>query len=50
MFLDFISLVQTMSSSIYSKGYHIKECFVMTQTVGTYTTIVQMCVKSQVGY
>ena len=39
-----------MSSFIYSNSYHIKEWFVLTPTVGTYTIIVQMCVKSQVGY
>ena len=39
-----------MSSFIYSNLYHIKEWFVMTQTVGTYTFNVQMCVKLRVGY
>jgi hypothetical protein len=39
-----------MSSLIYSNSYHIKEWFVLTPTVGTYTLFVQMCVKSQVGY
>ena len=39
-----------MSSFIYSNSYHIKEWFVLTPTVGTYTLIVQMCVKSRVGY
>ena len=39
-----------MSSFIYSKSYHIKEWLVLTPTVGTYTLIVQMCVKSRVGY
>ena len=39
-----------MSSFIYSNTYHIKEWFVPTPTVETYTLIVQMCVKSQVGY
>ena len=39
-----------MSSFIYSNLYHIKEWFVLTPTVGTYTLIVQMCVKSRVGY
>ena len=38
-----------MSSFIYSNLYHIKEWFVRTPTVGTYTLIVQMCVKSRVG-
>ena len=39
-----------MSSFIYSNLYHIKEWFVMTPTVGTYTLFVQMCVNSRVGY
>ena len=39
-----------MSSFIYSNLYHFKEWFVMSPTVGTYTLIVQMCVKSRVGY
>ena len=39
-----------MLSFIYSNSYHIKEWFVLTPTVGTYTLIVQMCVQSQVGY
>ena len=39
-----------MSFFIYSNLYHIKEWFVMTPTVGTYTLIVQMCVKSRVGF
>ena len=39
-----------MSSFIYSISYHIKERFVLTPTVGTFTLIVQMCVKSRVGY
>ena len=39
-----------MVSFIYSNSYHIKEWFVMTPTVRTYTLIVQMCVKSRVGY
>ena len=39
-----------MSSFIYSNLYHIKEWFVMTPIVGTYTLVVQMCVKSRVGY
>ena len=39
-----------MSSFIYSNLYHIKEWFVLTPTVGTYTLIIQMCVKSRVGY
>ena len=39
-----------MPSFIYSNSYHIKEWFVLTPTVGTYTINVQMCVKSRVGY
>ena len=39
-----------MSSFIYLNLYHSKEWFVISPTVGTYTLIVQMCVKSQVGY
>ena len=39
-----------MSYSIYSNTYYIKEWFVLTPTVGTYTLIVQMCVKSWVGF
>ena len=39
-----------MSSLRYSNSYHIKECFVLTPTVGSYTIIVQMCVTSRVGY
>ena len=39
-----------MSYFIYSNSYHIKEWFVLTPSVGTYTLIAQMCVKSQVGY
>ena len=39
-----------MSSFIYSNLYHIKEWFVMTPTVGPNTLIVQMFVKSLVGY
>jgi hypothetical protein len=39
-----------MSSFIYSNLYYIKEWFVMSPTVGPYTLIVQMCVKSRVGY
>ena len=38
-----------MSSFIYSNSYHVKEWFVLTPTVGTYTLIVQMCVKLRVG-
>ena len=39
-----------MSSFIYSNSYHIKKWFVLTPTVRTYTLIVQMCVKSRLGY
>ena len=39
-----------MSSFIYSNSYHIKEWFGLTPTVGTHTLIVQMCLKSRVGY
>ena len=39
-----------MSSFLYSNSYHIKERFVLTPTEVTYTLIVQMCVKSRVGY
>ena len=39
-----------MYSFIYSNSYHIKELFVLTPTVRTYTLIVQMCKKSRVGY
>ena len=39
-----------MSSFNYSNSYHINEWFVLTPTVGTYTLIVQMCVKLRVGY
>ena len=39
-----------MSSFIYSNLYHIQEWYVRTPTVVTYTLIVQMCVKSRVGY
>ena len=39
-----------MSYFIYSNSYHSTEWFVLTPTVGTYTLIVQMCVKSRVGY
>ena len=39
-----------MSSFIYSNSYPIKEWFVLTPTGGGYTLIVQMCVKSRVGY
>ena len=39
-----------MPSFIYSNSYHIKEWFVLTPTVGTSKLVVQMCVKSRVGY
>ena len=39
-----------MSSFIYSNLYHIQEWYVKTPTMGKYTLIVQMCVKSRVGY
>ena len=39
-----------MSYFINSNLYHIKEWFVMTPTMGTYTLIVQMCVKLRVDY
>ena len=39
-----------MSSFIYSNSYHINEWFFLTPTEGTYTLIVQMCVKLRVGY
>ena len=39
-----------MPSFIYSNLYHIQEWYDMTPIVGTYTLIVQMCVKSRVGY
>ena len=42
--------VQKISSFIYSNLYHIKEWFVKTPTEGINTIIVQMCVKSRVGY
>ena len=41
---------QTLSSFINSNLHNIKEWFVMTPTEGIYTLIVQMCVKSRVGY
>ena len=49
-FFDCFQSVQTLSSFIYSNLYNIKEWFVMTPTEGIYTLIVQMCVKSRVGY
>ena len=50
MLFDCFQSVQILSSSLYSKLYHIKEWFIMTSTEGIYTLIVQMCVKSRVGY
>ena len=47
---DCLQSDQTLSSFINSKLYHIKEWFVMTPTEIEYALIVQMCVKSQVGY
>ena len=44
------SMSSNNASFIYSNLYHIKKWFVMSPTVGTYTLIVQMCVKSRVGY
>ena len=49
-FFDCFQSDQTLSSFINSNLYHIKEWFVMTPTEGIYTLIVQMCVKSRVGY
>ena len=49
-FFDCFQSDQTLSSYINSNLYHVKEWFVMTPTEGTYTLIVQMCVKSRVGY
>ena len=39
-----------MCRFIYSNSYHINKWSVLTPSVGTYTLIVQMCVKSRVGY
>ena len=39
-----------MPSFIYSNSYQSKEWFVLTPTAGTYTLIIQMCVKSRVCY
>ena len=50
MFFDSLQSDQTLSSFINSKLYHIKEWFVMTPTESEYTLIVQMCVKSRVGF
>ena len=49
-FFDCLQLDQIISSFINSKLYHIKEWFVMTPTESEYTLIVQMCVKSRVGF
>ena len=47
---DCLQSDQTLSSFINSKLYLIKEWFVITQTESKYTIIVQMCVKSRVGF
>ena len=49
-FFDCLQSDQTLSCFINSKLYPIKEWFVMTPTESEYTLIVQMCVKSRVGY
>ena len=49
-FFDCLQSDQTLSSFINSKLYHIKKWFVMTPTESEYTLIVQMCVKSRVGF
>ena len=49
-FFDCLQSDQTLSSFINSKLYHIKEWFVKTPTESEYTLIVQMCVKSRVGF
>ena len=49
-FFDCLQSDQTLSSFINSKLYHIKEWLAMTPTEGEYTLIVQMCVKSRVGF
>ena len=49
-FFECLQSDQTLSSFINSKLYHIKEWFVMTPTESIYTLIVQMCVKSRVGF
>ena len=49
-FFDCLQSDQTLSSFINLKLYHIKEWFVMTPTESEYTLIVQMCVKSRVGF
>ena len=49
-FFDCLQSDQTLFYFINSKLYHIKERFVMTPTESEYTLIVQMCVKSRVGF
>ena len=49
-FFDCLQSDQAISSFINSKLYHIKEWFVVTPTESKYTLIVQMCVKSRVGF
>ena len=49
-FFNCFPLVQTLSYFIYSNLHDIKEWFVMTATKGIYTLIVQISVKSRVGY
>ena len=49
-FFDCLQSDLTLSSFINSKLYHIKEWFVMTPTESEYILIVQMCVKSRVGF
>ena len=49
-FFDCLQSDQTLPSFINSKLYHIKEWFAMTPTESEYKLIVQMCVKSRVGF
>ena len=49
-FFDCLQSDHTLSSFMNSKLYHIKEWFVMTPTEREYILIVQMCVKSRVGF
>ena len=49
-FFDCLQSDKTLSSFINSKLYHIKEWVIMTPTDSEYTLIVQMCVKSRVGF
>ena len=49
-FFDCLQSDQKLSSIINSKLYHIRESFEMTPTESEYTFIVQMCVKSRVGF